>query len=215
LAVFNLYKVTEQEYLKGLKETTEYTGINPKKFILFLGMASMTMYFAALTSALIIKKGDFKSWENFKLPIEFMYSTVAIVAVSVLMHMALLSYKKLQFATFRKLLTAGFISAIVFLGFQYFAWQKLTNMGMPLSGNIAGQFIYLISYAHAFHILIGLLVSAIFLFFAFKARKDEKFELSNVANPDRLLHMELLVYFWHFIDVVWIYLYFFFYFNYQ
>lgn len=207
--------MTEQEYLKGLKETTEYTGVHPKKFILWLAMASMTMYFAALTSALIIKKGDFKVWENFKFPVEFMYSTVAIIAVSVLMHMAFVSYRKLQFAAFRKLLIAGFIGALLFLGLQYFAWYKLTNMGMPITGNIAGQFIYLISYAHAFHIAVGLFVTAIFLFFSFKARKDTKFELSNIANPDRLLHMELLVYFWHFIDIVWIYLYFFFYFNYQ
>lgn len=207
--------MTEQEYLKGLKETTEYTGVHPKKFVLWLGMASMTMYFAALTSALIIKKGDFKSWENFKLPIEFMYSTVAIVAVSTLMHLAFLSYKKLKFARFRKLLTAGFVSALVFLGLQYYAWLKLTSMGMPITGNIAGQFIYLVSYAHAFHIVVGLLVTAIFLLFAFKARKDTKFEFNNIANPDRQLHMELLVYFWHFIDIVWIYLYFFFYFNYQ
>jgi cytochrome c oxidase subunit 3 len=145
-----------------------------------------------------------------------MYSTVAIVAVSVLMHLAFLSYKKLKFARFRKLLTAGFVSALVFLGLQYYAWLKLTSYGYANHREYCRS-VYLFSLVCTCvsHIVVGLLVTAIFLLFAFKARKDTKFEFNNIANPDRLLHMELLVYFWHFIDIVWIYLYFFFYFNYQ
>jgi len=206
--------VKEDEYLKGLKSTTEYTGVHPKKFALWLGMASMTMFFAALTSALILKKGDYKVWENFRLPEAFMYSTIVIVLVSIAMHFSLTAYKKSKFAAFRWLLVLGFLLAVVFLILQYYGWVVLTSMGKPITGNISGQFLYLISSLHGFHIVIGLIVTLLFLIFAFRARKDELFELRNIANPDRILHMELLVTFWHFIDIVWIYLYFFFYFNY-
>lgn len=206
--------VKEDEYLNGLKNTTEYTGVHPKKFALWLGMASMTMFFAALTSALILKKGDYKVWENFKLPMVFLYSTIVIVGVSVAMHLSLLAYKQTKFQLFRLLLVLGFILAMVFLGLQYYGWLVLTDIGKPLTGNISGQFIYLISSLHGLHIAVGLIVTLVFLIFAFRARKDEIFELRNIANPTRILHMELLVTFWHFIDIVWIYLYLFFYFNY-
>lgn len=211
----NYKGVTEKEYLKHLKETTEYTGVHPKKFILWLGMASMTMFFAALTSSVIIKKGDFKAWENFKLPSVFIYSTIAILFVSVFMHLSLTFYRKAKFSNFRTFLTLGFFAALLFLFLQYQGWIALTNMGMPLTGNISGQFIYLLSSMHGLHIAVGLFVSLIFLFFAFRSRKDPIYELRNIANPERLLHMELLVQFWHYIDIVWIYLYFFLYYNYQ
>lgn len=205
----------EDKYLNELKSTTEYTGVHPQKFALWLGMASMTMFFAALTSAMILKKGDFQSWENFRLPTVFIYGTAAIVVVSVLMHAALIAYRKASFSTFRALLTAGFLMAIVFLYCQYIGWSAMNAIGKSITGNISGQFVFLISYLHGFHIIIGLIVTLFFLFFAFRDRKNPVYEMNNTVNPKRLLHMELLVSFWHFIDIVWIYLYLFFYFNYQ
>ena len=68
---------------KFLKERTEYTGIHPQKFALWIGMASMTMFFAAITSALLVKKGDYRSWENFRLPTVFLFSTITVALVSV------------------------------------------------------------------------------------------------------------------------------------
>ena len=205
----------EDEYMQDLKKNTEYTGVHPQMFGLWLAMASMTMFFAALTSALILKKGDFKSWENFRLPNVFMISTLVIISVSVLMHMALISYRKAQFTTFRWLLFGGFLMGIVFLLTQWLGFQSLREIGFPLTGNIAGQFVYMLAIVHGFHIVIALLVTSIVLIRAVRARKDPLFELRNIINPKRKLHMKLLVTFWHFIDVVWIYLYVFFYFNYR
>ena len=76
----------EDQYMNDLKKNTEYTGVHPQMFGLWLAMASMTMFFAALTSALILKKGDFKTWENFKLPNVFMVSTVVIIMLLSLIH---------------------------------------------------------------------------------------------------------------------------------
>jgi len=55
----------------------------------------------------------------------------------------------------------------------------------------------------------------VFLLFAFRSRKDPLFELKNIINPKRQLNLELLVSFWHYIDAVWVYLFIFFYWNYQ
>lgn len=198
-----------------LKERIEYTGIHPQKFALWLAMASMTMFFAALTSALIVKKADIQTWENFRLPNIFLYSTIAVIAVSVLMHLSLVQYRKSNFGIFRWLLFAAFLVGCVFLLLQVQGWRVLTAMGMPLEGNLSGSFVYLISSLHALHIVGGLLVLLVFLVFAIRSRKDPIYELRNIANPKRQFNLEMLVSFWHFIDIVWVYLYVFFYLNYQ
>ena len=203
------------EYMKELKQNTEYTGVHPQKFGLWLAMASMTMFFAALTSALILKKGDFKSWENFKLPNIFLLSTVVIISLSVAMHGALICYRRARFTAFRWLFFLGFLLGIVFLLAQWMGFRALAAIGFPLTGNIAGQFIYLVASLHGLHIVIALMITLIVLILAVRARKDQLFELRNIINPKRKLQMELLVTFWHYIDIVWIYLYVFLYLNYR
>lgn len=205
----------DEGYMQELKERTEYTGVHPLKFGLWLGMASMTMFFAALTSALILKKGDFKSWENFKLPNEFLLSTVVIISLSISMHSALICYRKAKFAAFRWLFSLGFVLGFVFLLSQWLGFRALTSIGFPLTGNIAGQFVYLLAVMHGLHIVVALFITFLMLVFAIRARKDELFELKNIINPKRKLHMELLVTFWHYIDIVWIYLFIFLYLNYK
>ena len=198
-----------------LKEKTEYTGIHPQKFGLYIGMASMFMFFGALTSALLIKKGDFRVWENFHIPVIFLYSTFVVIAVSITMQASLVSYKKAKFTLFRTLLFVAFLLACLFLTLQLKVLAVLKQMGLPLTGNLSGSFIYLLAYAHGAHIIGGLVITLVFLIFAIRSRKDPIYELRDIINPDRQLKLEMLVSFWHFIDAVWVYLYFFFWLNYQ
>lgn len=198
-----------------LNEKTEYTGIHPQKFALWIAMASMSMFFAALTSALLVKKGDYQVWENFRLPVVFLYSTIVIIATSVTMQLSLRAYRKAEFTTFRWLLIASFVLGCLFLGLQLEGWKVLKAMGFTLQGNLSGSFLYVIPGAHGAHIIIGLLVTLVFIVSAIRSRKDPIYELRNIINPRRQLHLELLVSFWHYIDAVWIYLYIFFYINYQ
>jgi len=198
-----------------LKEKTEYTGVHPQKFGLWIGMASITMFFAALTSAMLIKKGDFRVWENFRLPVIFLYSTFTIIAVSIAMQGSLICYRKAKFVLFRVLLFVSFLLACLFLLMQLKGWQILKQMGLPLAGNLSGSFIYLITSMHGLHIVGGLVITLVFLIYAIRTRHDPIYELRNIINPKRQLNLEMLVSYWHFIDAVWVYLYIFFYLNYQ
>ena len=193
-----------------IADSTEYTGINPKKFVLWLSMAAMSMFFAALLSALIFKRGDFKSWEEFKLPKQFLYSTVLAVLTSISFQFSLMQYRRRNFSNFRRLFSIGLSFAVAFLLSQLVGWHALTAIGKPINGNISGQFIYLLSYSHAFHIVIGLLIAVVFYAIAIAVRKKDVFETNGKVNPERQLHLELLAQFWHFIDAVWIVFYLFF-----
>jgi cytochrome c oxidase subunit 3 len=198
-----------------IRDKKEYTGVHPQKFALWIGMGAIAMFFAAITSALLIKKGDFRVWEAFRLPDIFMYSTAVILSVSVTMHLSLISYRKAKFAAFRWLLAASFVLAVLFLALQLLGWQTLQQMGLPVAGNLAGSFVYLITSMHGVHILGGLVVTLVFLVFAIRSRKDPIYELRDIINPKRQLNLELLVSYWHFVDILWVYLYVFLLLNYQ
>ena len=198
-----------------IKEKTEYNGVHPQKLALWIAMASMSMFFAALTSALLVKKGDYRVWENFKLPTVFMFSTLSVIAVSVCIHAALISYRKAKFVQFRWLMFFSFILGCLFLVLQLGGWNVMINGGMTLTENLSGAFIYVITASHGVHIIVGLLVMLVFIIDAFRSRKDPIYELRSIINPKRQLHLELLVSYWHYVDAVWVYLYVFFYLNYR
>ena len=198
-----------------LRDQKEYTGVHPQKFALWVGMGAIAMFFAAITSALLIKKGDFRVWQNFRLPDIFTYSTMVIVAVSATMQFSLICYRKAKFVMFRAMLSVSFLLAVLFLGMQVTGWHILKQMGLPLAGNLAGSFIYLITSMHGLHIIGGLVVTLVFLVFAIRSRKDPIYELRDIINPKRQLNLELLVSYWHFVDIIWVYLYVFLVLNYQ
>ena len=184
---------------------------HPYKVILYLAMASMLMFFAITTSALLVKKGDIVSWQQFKLPTIFFYSTAILLISSAFMHYSTYLYKQTKFELSKIFITLSIVSSILFIYVQYLGFNKLTEIGMHLSGNSSGSFVWVLVGAHAFHIIGGLFFS-LFILFKFSIGKNKQ---KNTLNPKRLLSLELLTIYWHFIDFIWIYLFIFFYFNYQ
>ena len=187
-------------------------GLHPQKLALWLGMASIMMLFAGLTSAYIVKKAG-GNWEDFRLPDLFTLNTLIILISSGTMHLAVVSFKKNLFTTFRVALGVTLGLGTVFLLGQYFAWEELTNIGMPVDGNPSGSFIYVISGAHGLHILGG--VVALLITFLVSLRKNYSpiDQLMLETNPHKHVKLELLATYWHFVDILWLYLFLFFYFN--
>ncbi|NNC94800.1 MAG: hypothetical protein HKN92_04505 [Chitinophagales bacterium] len=190
------------------------SNIPPQKFALWLGMASMTMYFAAITSAFIVKRADFNSWANFKLPDIFIVSTVIVILCSVLLQLAYNNYKKTNYKTYRLLLGLSLFAGISFIGTQLVGWTSLQNYGIFVDGNPSGSFLYYISGAHGLHLIGGIVALLITFVRAIRNRKNEIYVLQQIADPKRLLKLELIVTFWHYIDLIWVYLFIFFKVNY-
>jgi cytochrome c oxidase subunit 3 len=189
-------------------------GIHPLKMMLYISFASIFMFFAVTTSALLVKKGDAVNWVDFKLPSIFLVSTVIAICCSVLVHYSLKLYKQAKFESFRKVLALSMLSGIVFLVFQILGFNALTKIGMPLDGNSSGSFIWFLAIAHGLHVVGGIVFSFITYVKARINRNDPIYELRDIINPRRVLSLELLSTYWHFIDLLWVYLYLFFYFNY-
>jgi cytochrome c oxidase subunit 3 len=182
--------------------------------MMWLAMGSIAMYFIALTSALIVKKGEAIYWQDFRFPDVFWLSTVLVLFCSALMHLTVKSYSEARFKRFRVLLGSTLLMGLLFLGAQLLGWKVLTDGGMGFTSNVSGSFIYVISGVHGLHIVGGLLVMFIMWIKAIRSRKDPIFELRNIINPKRKHNLELLASYWHFVDLLWVYLFIFFKFTY-
>lgn len=182
-------------------------GLHPKKFMMLLGMVSMCMLFAALTSALIVKKADTVSWKNFVLPSSFLYSTIIILISSVFLQISYSLYKKSK-ESYRLAMLATLASAIVFCLLQYQGWMQLTKIGAPLSGNVSGSFVYLVTGFHVAHLLGGMVALLITTLMHFLRSKPKNEVEMNVAL-ESTVNYEVLLIFWHFLGALWVYLYLF------
>ena len=97
------------------------------------------------------------------------------------------------------------ILGIGFVWQQYFGFNQLKSSGLFFTGpesTVSTSFIIGITFMHVLHILAGLLVLLVVIYNHFKYK----------YKPDNMLGFELGAIFWHFVDLLWIYLFFFFYF---
>jgi len=180
------------------EETTPNAAFNgqPKKFVTWLFVLSSLMCFAGLTSAYIVRKAE-GNWKIFDLPQAFYYTTVLILLSSLTLHLSLTNAKKGQLAKQKNYLVITIILGLGFLLGQYFAWKQLVANGIYFAGNPVESFLYVISGFHAFHIIAGILL----LLFALTGI------FSKINQTKNIFRMEISTIFWHFIDILWIYLF--------
>lgn len=180
--------------------------VHPYKFNMWLAIVSMVMIFAAFTSAYVVKKGDTNTWQHIHLPNIFATSTAVIILSSLFMHAAYLAFKKNKLSLYRGFMMLTFILGAAFLTLQIQGWMALVNSGIELKGNVAGSFIYVISGMHFLHVVGGVVALLVFAVKAFTKYNNN--QLSTVEGS--LINIEVMTTYWHFVDFLWVYLYFFF-----
>jgi cytochrome c oxidase subunit 3 len=173
--------------------------IHPHKFTLWVALGSIIMMFAGLTSAYVVKR-DQPGWTTFSIPRAFWYSTAAILISSLTIQMALKAFKDREMLRYRNLLTATTVLGIAFVLLQWLGFRQIWQTGITLRGSGGGQFLYVIAGLHAVHVLGGIVALLVMLAKAF---------VSKVRSYDSI-PVELMSTYWHFVDLLWIYLLIFF-----
>ena len=173
----------------------EKNRIHPHKFTMWVAIGSMLMLFAGLTSAYIVKSSQ-DNWETIEIPVEFWYSTAAIVISSLTIQMALRSFKQREMGNYRKLMLLTTILGLLFIVLQWFGFRSLWNDNVRFSGAGAGQFLYVIAGLHALHVLGGIVALVLITLKAFFGR---------VKNYNSV-PVEIMRTYWHFVDLLWLYL---------
>lgn len=181
------------------------TGLNTKKFMMLISMVSMSMMFVALTSALLVKKGDTVKWVNFQIPSAFLISTFIIILSSITIQWAYSFYVKGQ-DQYKLLLFVTLLLSIVFTAVQYYGWIQLKSLGFAFDGNVSGSFVYVITGFHLAHLFGGM--TALFVTWIKHVKKLSPIdELKRIADINKKINLEVLIIFWHFLGGLWIYLY--------
>ena len=176
-----------------------------KKMMLWFGIISLVMSFAGLTSAFIVSSSREDWLVNFTLPSAFTYSTLIIVLSSVLLFFAKQSFKNNKSVITSLLLIGAFVLGIVFIYSQIQGFNQIIKSGYNFTGptsNITISYIYVIAVVHMLHVLAGIIC----LFVVTINQLNKKYSKEN------RLGFDLASNFWHFVDILWVYLFFFLYF---
>jgi cytochrome c oxidase subunit 3 len=173
--------------------------IHPHKFTLWVGIGSIVMMFAGLTSAYIVKREQ-PGWTSYVTPIAFYYSTAVILISSVTIYLAGKSFAERRMVRYKKLVAATAILGLLFMLLQWLGFRHLWETGTTLHGSGAGQFLYIIAGLHAVHVFGGVIA----LFTLYLRARNTRIRSYNAVPVD------VVSTYWHFVDLLWIYLFIFF-----
>ena len=175
------------------------------KLILLFAMVSMTMMFAGLTSAFVVSKSRADWLKNFELPSAFYFSTAAIIACSVTFYLAKKAIQKDNRTATTGLLLGTLALGILFVILQFQGFGQIVQSGYYFTGagsSITTTFLYVVTVTHLLHLAGGLISLLIIIYNHFKQK----------YNSTQTLGIELGAMYWHFLDLLWVYLFLFLYF---
>lgn len=192
--------------MMAVTETTNKSKkIHPHKFLLWISIGSICMMFAGLTSAYIVKRNQ-ANWEEIPLSPIFLYSTIVILFSSLTMYLSYKAFKSREMQQYKRLITVTAALGVLFAVLQYMGFRAMANHGILLLGpgsNAAASFLVVIIGLHVVHVLGGVIALLVTFFRAFRTR----------VKSYSTLPIELVSTYWHFVDILWIYLYLFLYFT--
>lgn len=165
---------------------------------MWIAIGSIIMMFGGLTSGYIVRKSQ-GNWDTFSLPMAFYISTAVILLSSATLHLALRSFRQRRMSLHRNMVTLTFILGITFTILQYIGFKELYHQ-MKWSNNVSFQYLIVIVLVHAIHILGGV-VALFILFLRTYSRKVKTYSATG---------LEIASTYWHFVDLLWIYLFLFF-----
>lgn len=189
-----------------LTQDTEKHKLNrAKKMMLWFGIISMIMTFGGLTSAYVVSKTRPDWLTEFELPNAFFWSTLVIVLSSITFILAKQSILSGNRRNASAMLIGTLVLAVLFVVFQFTGFSEIIASGYYFTGSessITTSFIYVLVLVHMTHLLAGIITLLVVIYNHFKQRYEK----------GQMLGIELGATFWHFLDLMWIYLFVFLYF---
>jgi cytochrome c oxidase subunit 3 len=160
-----------------------------------IALVSILMFFMALASAFIVLRRTSDFWVTFHVPAIIWANTTVLIASSLTLELARKRLALADASGFRKLwlLTTGL--GLLFVAGQFVAWRQLAAQGVFIASNQASSFFYIFTGGHAVHLLGGVAALAYV-----SLRNVDKTRISISAAA------EIVSYYWHFMDGLWVFL---------
>jgi cytochrome c oxidase subunit III len=172
-----------------------------RKFLLWIGLVSIAMMFAGLTSGYIVRRQT-GTWLKFDLPYTFFISTALILISSIFMNRSVRAIKNNALKALPKEILVTFLLGIGFGVFQVISWAILIRSNIYFTGtesSASGSYLYILCALHLCHILGGLIALGV----VFVRSLLKKY------SADNYLGVKLCATYWHFLDGLWVYLFIF------
>ncbi len=166
-----------------------YTGV-------MLALVAILMFFMALTSSFIVRKGLGGDWQPVSLPSVLWVNTGILLVSSFTIELARRRLAGADAAGFRLWWALTTALGLAFLAGQLLAWRQLVAAGAFLKSNPSSSFFYTLTASHGVHLLGGIIA---LLYVA--VRSFEK------AQVTRAVAAEVASIYWHFMDGLWIFLF--------
>jgi len=172
----------------------------PARTGIWVGLAAITMSFAAFTSALFVRQSTATDWHHLSIPPIVFFNTLVLLASSVTLEIArkrVADFMRNKGVTRQVALTWLGITlglGLIFVVGQYAAWLKLRAEGLYLATNPNSSFFYVLTAMHALHVLGGL---------GGLLRVINK--LRQPVLSLRRSTMDATSYYWHFMGILWLY----------
>lgn len=173
-----------------------------KQMMLWFGIGSLIMSFAGLTSAILVSRRREDWMSDFELPQAFLISCGLMLISSVTFIMAKKALKGNNRSVSTVLLLVTFGLGIAFIISQYAGFNQIVASGYYFTGaasNVTMSFIYVIAFVHILHVVVGLISLLVVIYNHFKQK----------YTATEMLGMELSSTFWHFVDILWLFLFLF------
>ena len=172
------------------------------KLLLLFAMVSMTMMFAGLTSAFVVSKSRADWLKDFQLPTAFYWSTFVILSCSLTFFLAKKAIKKDNYGQTTLMLLSTLFLGILFVILQFAGFGQIVAEGYYFTGQastITTTFLYVVTVMHLMHLAGGLISLLIIIYNHFKQK----------YNASQTLGIELGAMYWHFLDILWVYIFLF------
>ena len=185
----------------GNLRAVEDRASEPARTGIWVGLAAITMTFAAFTSAVFVRQSTANDWRHLSVPPIVYFNTLVLLASSLTLEVA--RRRVADFARNKGISKQAPLSwlgitlslGLIFVVGQCIAWLKLRSDGLYLATNPNSSFFYVLTAVHALHVLGGLggLVRVIHKF------RQPVFSLRRST-------MDATSYYWHFMGILWLYL---------
>ena len=173
------------------------TGIDNRKLLMWLFLASECLLFGSLIAAYLLYRGQSVVGpypeELFDIPFTSVSAFVLLMS-SVTMVLALAAIQRGDQRGLRIWLIATALLGTLFVSGQAFEFTEFNREGLSLSSNLFGTTFFVLTGFHGAHVTVGVLILLSLLVMALRGRLTQA----------QSLNVELAGLYWHFVDVVWI-----------
>lgn len=182
--------------------------LHPYETLLYLGMLGSGLIFLFLVFAFVSSGIKQLGGLNPRIPTAFLISTFMLILSGYTATKMKVYYQEENISGLESSLRHTFLLGVIFTILQFAGWRELAAMGINFTGIPSGSFLYILSGIHIFHLSGAMIFAIILLLQLRRTQEDGIRKLILVTNPFEKMRIRLFTVYWHFMDAIWLILFF-------